>query len=312
VILTGLFCVLGAAAACAAGAGLDENEEIQWVMGDLSALKTAAHAYYSENGQSRKAPSLSEILRYFDEESLPPNAASLYAIRSGIAGWYVGYRAAGLKDETYGLLSKNANTLELVCDDLRSPWRRGSAYIWSLALPLGVFGNGAPSATIRGGDAAGDAVGTAAVMIGTAILLNIIDDHRHGGYTYHYPRGPWYWRSPLAYRRPYRDRLFGRAHGFAPLPPRRRPVVRPGGSRPDRTAAPRIGGPSRREHDVRRPEPRRPGAGRRPESLRGAPRFKGPRPGGPRPEERTRSGWSKKARRRDEERREDGPGGSRR
>jgi hypothetical protein len=295
VILTGLFCVLGSAAAFAAGVSLDENEEIQWLMGDLSALKTAAHAYYSENGQSRKAPSLSEILRYFDEDSLPPDAASLYAIRSGVAGWYVGYRAAGLKDETCGLLSENANTLELVCDDLRSPWRLGSAYIWSLALPLGV--SGAPSATIRGGDAAG----TAAVMIGTAILLNIIDDHRHGGYTYHYPKGPWYWRSPLVYRRPYRDRLFGRlgrAHRSAPLPPRRLPAIRPGGPRPGRekAPAPRLRGPAGREHGVRRPE-------RRPESLRGGRRLKGPRP-----EERSRP---ETVRRRGEElRREDGKGGS--
>jgi hypothetical protein len=99
-VLTSLFCVLERApAAFAAGVSLDENEEVQWVMGDLSALKTAAHTYYSENGQTGKAPSLSEVLQYFDEDSLPPNAASLYAVRSGVKGWYVGYRAAGLKGE---------------------------------------------------------------------------------------------------------------------------------------------------------------------------------------------------------------------
>ncbi|MDR2174777.1 MAG: hypothetical protein LBO82_02420 [Synergistaceae bacterium] len=292
-ILAGFFCVLSAAAAFAAGASLDENEEVQWVMGDLSALKTAACAYYSENGESGRAPSLSEILRYFDENSLPPNAASLYSVRHGAAGWYVGYRAAGLKGETCRLLGENANTLELLCDDLRSPWRRGSAYIWSLALPLSVLGAGGPKTVIR--SSAEDAVGTAAVMIGTAILLNIIDDHRHGGYYYRYPKAPWRWRSPLAYRSPYHDRFFGRPH-HRPLPPRPRPrpifrhkVPRP---RPVEIAPPPHRGPSERDRDIRRPGPRprpqpqpqpkppvfRPGGGRRPESVRN-----GPRPGAPRP-----------------------------
>jgi hypothetical protein len=273
VILAGFFCVLGGACAtreAAAAVSLDENEEIQWVMGDISALKTAVHAYYGENGQTANAPSLSEILRYFDDGSLPPNAASLYAVRNGAAGWYVGYRAAGLGEETYRLLHENANTLELVCDDLRSPWKRGSAYIWSLALPLRAFGAGAgaPRATIRGGDA----IGTAAVMIGTAVLLNIIDDHRHGGYCYRYPKEPWRWRSALVYRHAYRDRFFGRPHR-SPPPPHHRPVFRPRSPRAA-IAQPRSPhynrGPSRRDYDVRRPEPRRleprQKSGRRPES----------------------------------------------
>jgi hypothetical protein len=292
VILTGLVCALGRVPAVfAAGVSLDENEEIQWVMGDLSALKTAAHTYYSENGQTGKAPSLSEVLQYFDEDSLPPNAASLYAVRSGVKGWYVGYRAAGLKDETYRLLHENANTLELVCDDLRSPWKRGSSYIWSLALPLNAYGASTPQATIRGSDAAG----TAAVMLGTAILLNIIDDHRRGGYTYCYPREPWRWRSGLAYRHAYRDRFFGRPHRSLPSPRmHHRPIFRP------RHETSPYRGPSRWDHDRRsggggyRQEPRlkppahRPGGERRPEHFRngsrpGGPRSEGRRPGAARP-----------------------------
>jgi hypothetical protein len=234
---------------------LDNNEEIQWVMGDLSALKTAAHAYYSENGRPGNAPRLSEILRYFDDGSLPRNAASLYAVRGGVAGWYVGYRAAGLREETYRLLHENANTLELVCDDLRSPWKRGSAYIWSLALPLSAFGGRAPEAAIRSGETAD----TAAVMLGAAILMNIIDDHRHGGYYYRYPREPWRWRSALVHRRAYRDRFFGRPHGPLPFlaPPRLRPQpnFRPGGPHPS-IVPPHHRGPSGRDYDVRRPERR--------------------------------------------------------
>jgi hypothetical protein len=326
-VLTGLFCVLGtlgAGRAAAAGVNLDENEEVQWVMGDLSALKTAAHLYYSdycgENGQKRNAPSLSEILRYFDDGSLPPNAASLYAVRGGVAGWYVGYRAAGLKDETYRLLHENANTLELVCDDLRSPWKRGSAYIWSLALPLGAYGAGAPKATIRGSDA----VGTAAVMIGTAILLNIIDDHRHGGYYYHYPRGPWYWKSALAYRHAYRDRFFGRSHRFLPPPsPHRRPVFRPDADkkyprpRPAEIAPPHRSGPRgnprrdpRQNRNIRRPGPEGP----RPERHRGPARPGGHeigrRPESPSPRREAPRREHEQFRR--EDRREDGRGRPRR
>jgi hypothetical protein len=257
-----LFCVLwGAPAASAAGVGLDENEEIQWVMGDLSALKTAAQTCYADSGRSRAAPSLPKILRYFDDDSLPPNAASLYAVRSDGLTWYVGYRAAGLKNETHRLLHENANTLALVGDDLRSPWRRGSSYIWSPALSLS-YGGGAPRTTIRRRDPVGDAIGVAAVTVGAAILLNIVDDHRRGGYYYHYPKHPWQWRSALAYRRDCRDRLIGRYR--RPGPPR--PVFRPGPRpRAAEIAPPRHEGPPRRDprerENVRRPG-HRPGRGR--------------------------------------------------
>jgi hypothetical protein len=170
------------------------------------------------------------------------------------------------------------------------------------------------------------------VMIGTAILLNIIEDHRHGGYYYHYPKGPWHWRSPLVYRRPYRDRFFGH-RGSLPRP-HPRTTFRPGGPRPDEIAPPHR---APRDHDIRRPGPGlrpgprpkhpafRPERGRRPEShgfrpetvRPGGPRYRGSRPEGPKITKQPPKSPSPRReappRRRDEElRREAGRGGPRR
>ncbi len=249
------FCFGGGAAAYAADVNLDQNEEIQWVMGDLSALKTAAQTYYSDS-KSKNVPALSDLLAYFDDQSLPPNAKTLYAIRGNSTGWYVGYNSGGLKANTYTLLQENANTLGLVGDDLSTPWRKGNTFIWSSALALsasagsgsgGVATNnyttnnyttnnyttdngssGSTTVVQNDNSAINTAIGVAAVAVGTAALLDIIDDHDSNNYYYNYPGTPWYWHSAIVYRPVYYDRFFDHYYRPLPLPPRPypRPVYR--------------------------------------------------------------------------------------
>ena len=119
-VLTALFWMVEGTGPVAA-ASLDQNEEVQDVMGDLSALKTATQMYFSENPHSSRVPNLSSILHYFDESSIPRDASSRYAITGVDGGWYVGYRASGLRGGTLGQLEENSISLGLVGDDLRSP-----------------------------------------------------------------------------------------------------------------------------------------------------------------------------------------------
>lgn len=252
-----LFCFGGGAAvASAADANLDQNEELQWVMGDLSALKTAAQTYYSDS-KNKNVPALSDLLAYFDDQSLPPNAKTLYAVRGNSAGWYVGYNSSGLKADTYNLLQENANSLGLVGDDLSTPWKKGNTFIWSSALSLSASASSGSSGGSGGGSstnsyttnnyttnnyttdsgsgsttvvqnddsAVNTAIGVAAVAVGTAALLDIIDDHDGGNYYYNYPGTPWYWHSAIVYRPVYYDRFFD--HYYRPLPPPPRPYPRP-------------------------------------------------------------------------------------
>lgn len=200
--------------AFAAATRLDEKEEIQWVMGDLSALKTAAQTYYSDANDS-SVPPLASILDYFDPESLPPDASSLYALKGNERGWYVGYRTTGLKNETYSLLQDNAQTLGLLCDDLRTPWRQGSLYFWSEALalssnPAGRGGRAETSTTVVVKRSPADDIADVADLIyATASLIGVIDDVVHHRYYYYVPGQDWYWHSALVYRPAYYYRFFG-------------------------------------------------------------------------------------------------------
>ena len=182
---------------------LDESTEVQWVMGDLSALKTAIQMYYNEH-DGNTLPPLSGVLDYFEPGSVPQNAPILYSLKSNAQGWYVGYSVANLQPDTYRLLEENAQSLGLLCDDLRTPWRYGSHYFWSEALALGSSPGNSPT-VIRQKDASLDA---ARLIFATAALINVIADYRHNRYYYYVPGYDWYWHSALAYRPIYYDRFF--------------------------------------------------------------------------------------------------------
>ena len=250
-VLTAMFWAKGGAVSYAAVA-LDQSEEVQSVMGDLSALKTAAQMYYSDNGSKSRVPPLSSILYYFDEGTLPPDASLLYAIKGDAVGWYVGYRAYGLLGETYRQLEENANSLSLVGDDLRSPWRRGSVYIWSSALTVSVSSG---TTVIRESNTADTAIGVAAVLVGVAAFLSIVNDSRSHCY-YSYPGQPWRWRSSLAYRPAYRDRFYRRFSHPAPVRPapsyRKPPELRPYHQRPSRQQ-PSLQRPPRKQPSLQQP-----------------------------------------------------------
>jgi hypothetical protein len=216
-----LFLFMTAGGAFAGEAKLDENEEVQWVMGDLSALKTAAQTYYSDN-DARDVPPLASILDYFEPLSLPPNAQTLYALKGDGQGWYVGYRAAGLKSETYALMQDNAKTLGLLGDNLRTPWRHGSGYFWALALtPTARAERDADTKVIV--EKNSDAADAALLIFATATLISIITDR--DCYYYHVPGYDWYWRSALVYRPVHYGRFFG--HYGRPFPGPPRPLPRP-------------------------------------------------------------------------------------
>jgi len=234
-VLTALFLTAGGAGS--AVAGFDQNEEIQDVMGDLSALKTAAQMHYSDNGNNPRVPPLSLILRYFDEGTLPPDASSLYAIKGNSGGWYVGYKTYGLKSETYRLLEENANSLEILGDNLRSPWRRDSAYIWLGALMLE---NPSSTAVIRESSSLDTAIGITAILFGAAAFIDAVNhrSHRHhrGHHYYNTPSGH-RWRSSLTYHPSHQDRFYNR---FS------QPVYRPGKLAPHHRESPRLRRDSRR------------------------------------------------------------------
>ena len=235
-LLTAFFCALnGTSVSWAAAPNLDENDEIQWVMGDLSALKTAAQIYFSDSNENRTCPPLSSLLAYFDPESLPPDAATLYAVTCNRTGWFVGYLSDGLQDETYRLLEENAVVLGLLADDLSSPWRRGSRRFWTRALSLSEnsrtstsnvtnITNNHNTTVIRNNDRGSD-LGTAAAIIGTAALINIITDNNDTRYFFHVPGSPWFWRSSIVYRPVYYNRFV--FNFYRPMPPRARPLPSP-------------------------------------------------------------------------------------
>ena len=262
-VLTAMLWAMGGAVSSYA-ASLDQNEEVQSVMGDISALKTAAQMYYSDNGSNSRVPPLSSILCYFDEGSLPRDASSLYAIKGDAGAWYVGYRAYGLQSETYRQLEVNANSLGLVGDDLRSPWRRGSSYIWSSALAVSGSSSGSSSSSagttvIRDSSASDTAVGVAAVLVGAAAILSIVNNYDRTYYYYSYPEQPWRWRSSLMYHPAYRDRFY---RSFSqsrprPAPVRPAPIYRkPPELRPPYQQSPRQQSP-RQQAPRLRSEPRR-------------------------------------------------------
>ncbi len=198
---------LTAGEAPAATEKLDENEEVQWVMGDLSALKTAAQTYYSDN-DNPPLPPLSAVLNYFEPGSLAPNASALYALKADDRGWYVGYQSIGLKSETYRLLQANAEVLGLLGDDLRAPWRYGSRYFWAEALVLSSTGrtNTANTTTVIKGDTG--LADVTALVVATAALVSIIADNDNDRYYYYVPGYSWYWNSGLVYRPVYYNRFF--------------------------------------------------------------------------------------------------------
>jgi len=219
-VLTILSLMIGGAQPAAA-AGLAQHEEIQSVMGDLSALTTAAQMYFSENPHDSRAPPLSSILHYFDENSIPRDASSRFAIMEGDGGWYVGHRAFGLRGGTHRQLEGNAISLGLVGDDLHSPWRRGNTYIWTNALALSAPSSGL---VIRNSRRLGGAE-VAKLLIGTAVLINAINDrHCHRRHYFSRPGQPWNWRSSLVYRPFYRQRFY--TH-FSRPPARPVPLYRP-------------------------------------------------------------------------------------
>ena len=263
--LTALFLMflLTGSAEVAAAASLDQNEEIQNVMGDLSALTTAAQMHFSDNPNSSRVPPLSSILHYFDEQSIPPDASSLYAIRGDDLGWYVGYRALGLRSGTLRQLEENAFSLGLVGDDLHSPWRRGNTYIWTNALTLSPAPAPSGGLVIRDSRRSVTGFEVAAVLIGAAVFINAINDrHCHRHHFYSHPGHSWRWRSTLVYRPSYRQRFYTR---FSRPPARSVPVLRP----PiHREPPPRLRGNPRRSAPpappVRHPSPRRGSENRRP------------------------------------------------
>ena len=224
----------GLGAGLSVAAGLDQNEEIQNVVEDLAALKAATQAYYSDSGNNPRLPTLSTILRYFDDDSLPPNASLLYRIKGGDGGWYVGYRADGLKSETYRQLEENANALGFVGDDLRSSWRRSSAYVWANAL---TFGPSSSPTAIRESNNSLSGWEAAAILLGAAAFIHYIRrDHRHHR-DHHYSPPPtrWQWRGSVPAHRP---------------PPRLRHDPRPG--RPGAPRPPMKNPPARRHEGNRR------------------------------------------------------------
>jgi hypothetical protein len=238
-----------------AGTRLDENEEVRWIMGDLSALRTAVQMYYTEHGDSR-VPPLSSVLEYFEPGSLPPGAASLYALKEDDRGWYAGFKAAELKDETYALLEGDAQALGLLGDDLRTPWRRGSRHFWTQALNF--------SAT------AGNTIlikkdnDTLAAALVFATLVGIVAD-RQDRYCYYIPGYDGYWRSALMYRPSYFARFFERHSRPFPRPRLKNgrrgfPAIAQRPPRPEReNRPPSVQSPSRPQP---RPQPQNP----RPES----------------------------------------------
>ena len=231
-VLLAVMFLASVGAAPSVAAGLDRNEEIERVMGDLAALTTAAQMHYDDHGTSR-IPTLPSILSYFEDESMPRDAFTLYAFSASYGDWYVGYRTLGLRSETLRLLEDNADVLEIFADDLRSPWRRGSSYIWTIALannsPTGglVLLNQAPRTTIIRESGTNDFI---PMLVAGSIFLRIID-RIHGHHYYASHRYPWQWRSTLSYRPIYRERFYGRF--VSPRPPQRR-VVHP----PSRPAPP--------------------------------------------------------------------------
>jgi len=235
-VLTALFWMTESAR-IAAAAALDQNEEIQNVMGDLSALKTATQMYFSENANSSRVPPLSSILHYFDESSVPPDASLLYSIRGDSGGWYVGYRSSGLRGVTHRQLEENAVSLGIVGDDLRSPWRHGSTFIWASALALG-----APSGRLVIRESRSNTpFEFAKILVGMAAIVNVVNDRHHVRHNYYsHPGQLWRWRSSLIYRPLYRDRFythFSRPPAYQsvrPAPPVRReppPARRPDNNR---------------------------------------------------------------------------------
>ena len=212
------FLLAGTRLAWAQDVKLDENTEVQWVMGDLYALKTAAQMYHSDSGE-RTPPSVAALMTYFEPGSFPSNASALYALKGDEQGWYVGYRSDGLQSDTYRLLEANAQTLGLLGDDLRGSWRQGSRYFWAEAL---VFGS--VPATVGRNDNTYD---NAVLIAATAALVNIITDSRSDRYYYHTPGRTWYWHSALVYRPAYYRRFFSCYYrplaGLSPRfhPPRR-------------------------------------------------------------------------------------------
>jgi hypothetical protein len=257
-----IFVLATASIALASDARLDENEEVQWVMGDLSALRTAAQTYYTDNGNQR-VPPLSAILEYFEPGSLPSNAATLYALRGDGRGWYVGYETAGLKSETYALLQGDAQALELLGDDLRTPWRRGSRYFWTRALSLATENTAGTTTIIKTGS------DNSAAALVFATLVGIVIDSRRERYCYYVPGHSGYWYSALLYRPVCRSRFFDRYYRPRPGPPPRfaAPRHRYGTPRVALTGAPSRLPPPRGERDrrVRRVRPETP-------SRNGAPR----------------------------------------
>jgi hypothetical protein len=240
---------------------LDENEEIQQVIGDLAALRTAAQMYYSEYGDNR-VPPLSSILEYFEPGSLPPNATLLYSLKGDGRGWYVGYRAAGLKDETYALLQDDAQALGLLGDSLRAPWRRGSRSFWARALDLTAENT---TAIIR--KDTGDAI-----LVFTS-LIGIIANRGRDRCRYYVPGYDGYWRSVLVYRPAGYNRFFGRH--YRPLPrfknrERHAPMIR-------HTPYPRSPRPGANPPRFRSGERQPPNGGRPPRPQRPRPERRPPR-----------------------------------
>jgi len=260
-----MFSITGSAG-LANAASLDQNEEIQDVMGDLSALKTAAQMHFSDNPNHSRVPHLSSVLHYFDENSIPPDASSRYAISGDDRGWYVGYRVFGLRSGTLRQLEENAFSLGLVGDDLHSPWRRGNAYIWTNALTLSPPPPPSGGLVIRDSRRSITGFEVATVLIGAAVLINAINDrHCHRHHFYSHPGHSWRWRSTLVYRPSYRQRFYTR---FSRPPARPVPIVRRPAPAPrppaHREPPPRLRGNSRRNpSDVQRPPARRPDENRR-------------------------------------------------
>ena len=217
-LLLTVFFPVGEKMALAATEKLDDNEEVQWVMGDLSALKTAAQTYYSDNSNPNPPP-VSEILDYFEPGSTPPNAVSLYALKGDRRGWYVGYLSMGLQNETYRLLQANAEVLGLLGDDLSSPWRHGNRYFWVETLALGSAAGASRriSATTTVVEKGSDPADVAALVVATAALINIIADNDNDRYYYYVPGYNWYWNSGLVYRPVYYNRFF--RYYYRPVPP---------------------------------------------------------------------------------------------